>query len=557
MDDFNAFNAPNEQAPKKKNTSPKRKKSRTFELNSKTLLVTLISVVALVLLIVVVVSVINSSSKDIVAQNNSFVTYESEGNYVVEMNGQVVGEAFENELTLIPAADNSFAYIFENATDGGYNIYILENKKITEVADGVSEILSYAQFAPGIVYREEKVGKSKVYFYANEDENSITSNLSASSFVISPDATAVAYTALNDQGDVKLYLFIDGSSESYATNMIPVSLTKGGEYIYAYGADEFGAKKLYLVPTADNDKVSIASNFDNIVYSNIDGEEIIYSTLSTGTDGSVSYQSHIFNIKSGTSAKIGWGVCEPVLSDPNVVSLSSLKNIVVQNILPNPENNMSAVYYINKKYESTKIASYNGQLSSDGERFYFIDDSSNTSSLRYVEVTEKSSPKKEKVTDNVYTFVITAKDNLYYLTDDNNLMFYKSSTEKKSRIFEDVTELSFNRYSNILYFDTLDGNKIYMTEEGSDEELVSFDRVELSGLPVFTSPAQKRTYAYLLNPETNLYDVYYTSTGKTFKFVSGDCMTVNNIDTPILPPTTDDGTEDGDDTDPAETTGNS
>ena len=554
MDDFNAFNAPNEQTPKKKKASPKRKKSRTFELNSKTLLITLISVVALVLLIIVVVSVINSSSKDLVAQNNTFVSYESEGSYVVEMNGQVVGEAFENEIILTPAADNSFAYITEEAEDGGYNIYILENKKIIEVADGVSEVLSYAQFAPGVVYREEKVGKSKIYFYANEDENSITSNVSASSFVISPDATAVAYTALNDQGEVKLYLFIDGSSESYATNMIPVSLTKGGEYIYAYGADELGSKKLYLVPTEDNDKVSIASNFGEIMYSNIDGDEIIYSTMALGADASVSYQSHIFTIKSGASTKIGGGVCQPVLSDPNVVRLSSLKNIVVQNIYPNLENNSSIVYYINKNYESTKIASYNGQLSSDGDRFYFIN---SESKLCYVEVTEKKARTTQKITDNVSEFIITAKDNVYYLTDDNNLMFYKSTTEKKNRIFEDVTTLSFNRYSNILYFDTLDGNKIYMTEEGSDEELVSFDRVEISGLPIFTSPAQKRTYAYLFNAETKLYDVYYTSTGKTFKLVASDCTVVNNIELPFLPPVTDDGTEEGEGEESAETTGNS
>lgn len=534
MDDFNAFNASHEQSPKKKNTSPKGKKSRTFELNSKALLVTLISVVALVLLIIVVVSVINSSSKDIVAQNNTFITFENEGSYQVAMNGDIIGDAFENEVTLIPSGDNSFAYLSEVATDGGYNLYLLQNKEITEIASGVSEILAYAEFAPGIVYKED----SAVYFYANDNEDRITKDATASNFVISPDAKAVTYVAANKENvsEFKLYLFVDGVSESYASNMIPVMLSKGGEYIYAYGVTpEDLSKKLYLIPTEDNDKVSITSKFEGITYSNIDGDEIIYYTGSLETG----FQTFIYSVKEGESFKIGAGKCSPIFSDPNVVAISSLKNIVVENTYSNPATmGISATYYVNKKYEATKIAQYNGQLSSDGERFYFIN---NDNTLCYVEVNEKNSRTTEKIADGVSEFVLTEKDNVYYLADDNNLMFYKASTEKKSRIFKDVIELSFNRYSNILYFEIEDGNKIYMTEEGSDEELVSFDRVEISGLPQFTSNAQKRTFAYILNPETNLYDVYYTSTGKTFKLVAGDCLTVNDLETPLLPPPADDG----------------
>lgn len=544
MDDFNAYNTPRDQAPKKKNTSPKGKKSRTFEVNSKTLLVTLISVVALVLLIIVVVSVINSSSKDIVAQNNTFVTFENDGSYHVAMNGQVVGDSFENEVKLIPSGDNSFAYLIENATEGGYNIYILQNKKVTEIASGISEVLNVSEFAPGVVYKED----SAVYFYANDNEDRITKDPSAANFVISPDAKAVTYTASNKDNvsEYKLYLFVDGVSEAYASNMIPVMLTKGGEYIYAYGVSpEDFTKRLYLIPTKDNDKVSIASKFDDITYSNIDGDEIIYCTGSIENG----YQSFIYNIKSNESVKIGAGRCAPVLSDSNIVCLSSLKNIVVENTYSSPLNmGISATYYINKKYEATKIASYNGQLSSDGERFYFIN---NDKTLCYVEVTEKNSHPTEKISDGVSEFVITAKDNIYYLADDNNLMFYKTSTEKKSRIFKDVTNLSFNKYSNILYFETEDGNKIYMSEEGSDEELVSFDRIELNGLPQFTSPTQKRTFAYIFNPETNLYDLYYTSTGKTFKLVADDCMSVNDLESHITPPP---AQNDDDDT-PAATTG--
>ena len=112
---------------------------------------------------------------------------------------------------------------------------------------------------------------------------------------------------------------------------------------------------------------------------------------------------------------------------------------------------------------------------------------------------------------------------------DRDLIFYKSSTGKRKTIAGDVTGMTFNKYSNVLYFNVDEDTKAYLTQEGSVKEIAEFDRTEIPVAPTFIDPAQKRSYVYLINPETDLYDIYFTSSGKSFKLVARDCDSVNKV----------------------------
>ena len=41
--------------------------------------------------------------------------------------------------------------------------------------------------------------------------------------------------------------------------------------------------------------------------------------------------------------------------------------------------------------------------------------------------------------------------------------------------------------------------------------------------PIFADAEQKRTFAYIWNTDTATFDLYYTSTGKTYKLVAAEC----------------------------------
>ncbi len=521
-EDFNAFGSSQSRPEQKKKPQKPANKKNTFELTPKMLIIGAAAVVALILLIAVIAAIANFGGSDLKAKNNSFASYEIDGKFYVAMNGEVVGSGFENEIKLTPAADNSFAYIVEDTPDG-YNLYLLDRKELTQVVPNpVSEVVATAELEPGIIYKDEEA----VYFYADENEDRITKDPSAGNFVISPDASAVAYTLAKEENvnEFKLYLYIDGISESYASNMYPVAVSKGGEYIYAYGisSEDYVSKKLYLINPEDNDKINIVTGFQAITYMNIEGDEIIYCT---GTlEGG--FQSHIYNVKKNTSYKIGAGVCTPLLADSSVVRLATLKDIIVENKLNLGEGSISATYHVNKKYEPAKISQYNGTLNSDGDMFYFINVEG---ALNYIDLDDKNRT-IEKIAEGVTDFVVTEKDNLYYIDDDSRLMFYKSSTTKKKRIADDVVGMSMNKYSNILYFEVEEDTKAYTTEEGSGKEIAEFERTEIQAAPEFIDLGQKRTFAYVINPDTELYDLYYTSSGKTYKLIASDCDYIGGVD---------------------------
>ena len=529
-EDFNSFASTQQTRTSRRSSSSKQPK-RSGELDLKKLLVIAASVAAVVLLGIVIALVATSSGGDLSVKNNSFASYEIDGKYFVAMNGKTVGAGFDNEIELITAADNSFAYIIEDTPDG-YSIYVLEKNELITVAvssasaasgvvDSIEEIVALADYVPGVIYKHSN---GAFYFYSDENEDRITKNPTADNFTIAPDASAISYTLRDDKdlNNTKLYIYIDGISESYATNMTPVGVANGGKYVYAYGTvqDDSGAiaKKLYVILPGENDKVAIVTGFFSLNYMNIKGDEIIYSTgsLETGV------QSYIYNVKKDESFKIGAGVCVPLVSDPSVALLSSLGEIVVENTLPafNAEGKITtATYYVDKKYDSSLISKYNGTLNSDGDKFYYINDDK---TLSFIDLNDKNR-NIQKIAEGAVEFVVTEKDNVYYLDDDSRLMFYKESTGKKRKVADTVENMVLNSYSNILYYEIEDDTKAYETEEGSAPEIAKFGRSEIISAPVFASEGQKRTFAYVWNQDTDTFNLYYTSSGKTYTLVAADC----------------------------------
>jgi hypothetical protein len=105
---------------------------------------------------------------------------------------------------------------------------------------------------------------------------------------------------------------------------------------------------------------------------------------------------------------------------------------------------------------------------------------------------------------------------------DGVLHFRKLSDSRADAIAEDVTKFYFYEDSNELYFEriaSVEAMEVYRTTEGSDPKLVTFDKTEITELPVITNTNSKKSYAYIYNEETGNYLLYYTSTGSSFKFI--------------------------------------
>ena len=141
-DDFNAFGdtsaKPNASAAKQKqsqNPQPKRnpQKKKGSPVPTKTILIGVAAVVALILIIALFAAIFSSPGKDILLEDNVYATYiDADDYYHVLANGKEIKHTFEGEVTLTPAKDRSFAYVFEQIIDDDganvKNMFILNGK---------------------------------------------------------------------------------------------------------------------------------------------------------------------------------------------------------------------------------------------------------------------------------------------------------------------------------------------------------------------------------------------------------------------------------------------
>ena len=519
-DDLKAFaNSHRPRRTPSQQKKPNKKSEKVYEIDLKTILIAAAALVALILLIVMIVVAANSSGSNIEKENNTYVSFEKDGLYYIAVNGTTLDETFDNEIELVPALDNSFAYVFEKTPDG-HLAYVLEKKKLNEAIKSPSgEIIAYAELTPGIIYRD---GNNINYFSNNNDDILTRNDPTARNFVISQDASAIAYTVSSDNNanESKLFMYANGVRQSYATNMVPVAVSKGGKHLYAYGisSEDFVTKNLYVINTLDDEKLEIDSNFYSANALNIKGDELVY-TLSTEKG----YQTKIYNTKKEKSYMIGGGICEPMTAG-NTVKLATFKSAVFENtfIPDGADRSYSATYFVNKSYKATKLSKYNGTLNSDGDVFYFVD---LDDTLYSVEIGKKKA-EPEEIAIGVIEFVITEKDNLYYLDDSKYLWFDKLSGGKK-QIETQVADISFNVYSNTLYFEIIDDESIYSTEEGSGKIAVKFAKDDIDTIPEFLDNGLKRTFTVVFDAESSTYNIYYTSTGKSFKLIEEECNAVN------------------------------
>lgn len=528
-DDFNSFSSKGASRPQKKASRPPQKKNKktvTLEISGRTLFKFAAIIIALILLIVLGISAIVSMGKpkDIRYKDNAFASYQAvDGSFRVSMNGKELKDAFESEVELTAAKDNSFAYVCATVNDSK-NVYLLDGGKLTLFCEGIDSVLKYSELVPGVVYSR----KDRVEYFFDDANTSFSRNGESTpeNFVISPDGSAVAYTMKNKNDpaidDLYVYTIDQASPESRSTGTIstvPVAIANGGEHILAYMTDGETKYPFHIVGTERYRINDIAGSFNAVTATNSTGTEIVFTTKTDTEYHSYIYDFEKLNKDANTAVYFGMGYSVPQSVDPEVAYKATFKKSYFQNI------SKEVTFYIDNKYEPEAISAYLGQFSPDMKYFYFINKDIEAL-IKYEISTEEASSIAADVTD----FVITQKGNIYYIDGYKDLNFFKLSKGKPSRISSDVTRFCFYNDSNELYFErsaSVDAMEVYSTSEGSSPQKVQFGKTELAELPTITNEYSKKSYAFAYNKESGKFHLYYTSTGRSFK-LAAECTEVTS-----------------------------
>lgn len=551
-DDFGAFNtAPSrrsrhnklkKQAPQQNQNAPKNQggnnrgtPNKFLSLNRSSILVAAVALAIIILLVSLVVMLVNRSGGDVKYSNNSYISYtDTTGKSTVVYNGRVIGE-YEHEVELIVSADRSFAYIIEDVDDG-YQVHIANGKKVeTATTTPVAKIIDTASRVPGLVWLELDGG---IYYYtlAHGDErvvkdySDIVEDPSAEGAYnymvhISDDASTVVYAQTDsDSGQIYLYTYKESvATRSSAKGLRPVDISADGSFIYAYGvSSKDGVTKVLYVVSGD-DKFMVDEGLRSIVALNASGDELVYTL---NTDAGVYTYIFAFNPKrigAASSVKIGEGTCVPVIIDPEISVLETYKRSYFQRVDGNEETG-SPTYFINRKYKSSSICSFSGTFSPDGDYFYYINKSE---TLQRIDLSDKNHTPK-KIAEDIVDFEITKKGNVYWLNDSGRLSFYNTAKEKTSRIADDAQSITLRSYSNTLYFTMVESTEVYTTTEGSEQATAKFAGESMIGIPAFVNSDAKRSYAIFWDNANNSFRIYYTATGRSFKFIAS-CANISGL----------------------------
>ena len=520
-------------APPRKTQSNKSSFFKKMQKNKKATIIAASAIAAVVLIIagVIIAACLGAfGSGDIKYQNNAYLTYSSGDKHYVVANGSVVDHEFKGEVELIPSADNSFAYVIDNCDDGIY-LYILKGKKLTTVSTSpADEFITAASLKPAIIFTEitSKGTNYMVYSADMGTQPLIKDSDDPRDFLISADAKTVVYTVKKDDGNRVPYIYENGSYDKLADrSCTPVAISSNGDYVYVKRNVD-GVDKLYVIDrTKKNAPVNLvggSANFGSILEMNAKGDEIIFCTvkapdsLSDAIDGNLfEVSSHLYRHKEKDQKSINLGSGYVTTSENAAPEIAVHKTFAKKYFEATPDGltDEGNTFRLTNKFEIEKIYNGKGKFTSDGKYFYYVNKDGD---LYQIDLKDKSR-NVTAIYEDVKDFALTEKNNVYFMDGDGYLVFFKASSKAKIRISSYANEISMYRCANKLFFAELDGEFIYLTEEGSDKDIAKFGTTELKAVPYFSSQTMKKGYAVVYNESANNYSIYYTSNGNRFKLI--------------------------------------
>ncbi|MBP3369277.1 MAG: hypothetical protein J6L85_00865 [Clostridia bacterium] len=567
-DDFNAFGdtsaRSNASAPKQRQSQPtkqpapaRRPQKKGFSPSPKMIIIGVAALVALILVIALFVAIFSSPGKNITREDDVYATYIDENDvYHVLHNGKEIKHEFDGKVALRPAKNYSFAYVTEEivADDGTtkMNIYILKGKKIEQIEGHPTSVIDYADYEPGIIYKENQIIK----FHSDNADEVVTSNAAAGNFLISGDASTIVYTEPTgrDASTTHLRYFRSAGYNDIGetSGLIPKAISKDGKYVYA--TDSTNAF-YYLKVTkrgADYEQKTIMATapgvFGEVTELNVAGDEVVFTYLD-GNEEQPQAISIMYKIGDKKAKQLSdSGVFRYTPIDKEVVCPATFDDsafIVNRTILNEDEEpiNVNSTFYYTRD-EAFRLADTEGSFSADGKFFYFLESRQlcrvSLSSKNYAEDTEILSGSA------VDDFGLAENGDIYTYTkpteNSPGSISWRKADKTKSRTVSATADAdSMYVCGNAVFFsETIEDNlKLYKAVGDSAKEEITFKKTIADTHMTIIMGSGDKGYAYFTDID-GITKLLYTSNGKSFDIVCKSCTIPGyNSDSAVTTPGSD------------------
>lgn len=440
----------------------------------------------------------------------------------------------ETESVLVADADKvgdsfagSLSSMEKNSLDGNVELLVGSDKNIyVATKDGISSSIGSGGYLDLAISGKAAVyldAENKLYLQSIpvKGEPVLLCEQAGTSFAISPDGNSVAYVKKEGEESV-LYVYHQGEHTKIGNDLKPRAISNDAQYIYC---SSISAYSFYLADLSGN-LTQMAEDAHNFYILNKDHTQLIFCG-----DGEWHVIDHgekkeISNLRNSTVASIDLFMADPFFASSKGEgygsSSSSLVTYGVESLAGKYylANGWDTLCYVNENWEAQEVSSMlTGKsygLSYDGSILCYAEDNT------IFKIENEEIDHKEKLAENVISFVMTSDGSAVYYHDTNMALWYQKGTEKAVKLADSVYSftLTHDDYALLLCNDAMkfgERSKLYAVKNGSEPELIATDVYY-----AFTSATATYYYAFQEEDADYSYDLYGTEKGIDFELIAKD-----------------------------------
>lgn len=409
---------------------PARAAKKPFDINAllknKFVWIGLGAVILIVVLIIILANISSSSSGSFggITAEKPFAVFEtSDGTYIYKADKELA--SVESKLNYgFSTPDNSVYFYL--TSDGEF--HVIDGDKDTEIDSDVKNLFAISPDGSTIVYAN---GSEEVMIYRNGDKKVITEiDSSENEYVgavrLSPNGDTAVYSIVSRDSDTweertVAYIYSGDKAEKLSDKTLPLSVSNGGDIIYATRNGKFG----YFKDKNGDEFTSVKSSAENQIFSSDRKSLIFYSGSST----------YYFSSSMEDPVKICSGSISLVLPKGSTGEVSTFKDFLAIN-----SGNIYRFVLKGDEFEKTKIvsSSYDYKLSSDGNYIFYL----KNGKLRRVDTKTGDDDNEFAEIDgeSIEGFIPIQDYSGFYLYDNYNSLYYvgKNGDTVKKPFAEEV-----------------------------------------------------------------------------------------------------------------------
>jgi len=454
--------------------SPTAQAKPGLKLSPKVIGIAAVAVVA-VIVIVVLVNVIGG----LFSGGGGFGSYSANAIQFIGMDDEYVIYAGTKEIDKVDDLSTysiqyniglSMAAFLDDDT-----LYVVDGKKLTEVDDGVTNFYLSANGSV-LAYTNDE---NEVYYYNVSKGGKATKigegDAAVNLGIPSPDGSVITFASVDDDGEIEGFLSKNGKeAESMGDDIIPLSSSNGGSYVYYAKMKSAGEMSLYVLKGKDEVRLEKNYNVTGGIWFNSDGTQMLYCN-----DGST-----YLSVKGGESDKILSSTLSSLVAPSRTASSVYRGNMCYTTYSDLRGRCYSTygdgvdVYYVDGKGETAKVVSGcdSCSLSSNGKSMIYR---KNGDLVKVEDVTKGKNSKTVELTDegDITSFIAMPDlSAVYYAMKDE--LYYQKGTGKAVEVGDDVEYFFWAADNSVCYIINKD-DELY-TSKGKEMTVVKeLDDVDL------------------------------------------------------------------------------